>query len=125
MNAFVRKEVRLLLPAWIAAMLQPMLPSILWISGGHNMHSGVEPLLFAPLGFGVLLLGLASFGQEFSAGTFSILLAQPIPRINIWRIKTRLLALALFTVLTSFLLCFFVGGRTAFRDFFRGSPSSL
>ncbi len=104
MNALLRKEVRLLMPAWIAAMLQATLPSMLLISMGERMY-GTEVLLYAPFGFGVLLLALASFGQEFSAGTFSILLAQPVSRNKIWRIKISLLALAVFAVGLSFLFC--------------------
>ena len=39
---------------------------------------------------------LNSFGAEISAGTFSLLLAQPVSRHRIWRTKTWLLAAALF-----------------------------
>ena len=106
MNAILRKEVRLLMPAWIAALLQATLPSLFLISIGYRNHSDLGPLIFGPLGFGILLMGLASFGQEFSAGTFSILLAQPIPRRKIWRLKIGILSLASLTVLASFLICF-------------------
>jgi hypothetical protein len=53
---------------------------------------------------GVLLLSLTPFGQELNWGTFSILLAQPVSRTQIWRIKTRLLALALLLVFVAFFL---------------------
>ena len=98
MNALVRKEIRLLLPAWIAAMSLATLPSVLLSSMGATFHSDIGIFYYGPFGLGVLLLGLSSFGQEFSSGTFSILLAQPIPRIQIWRLKIKLLAASLLLV---------------------------
>ena len=105
MNALLRKEIRLLLPVWIAAVVQAVLPTLFFWGAFHQPPP--EVLLYVPFSLGVLLLGLSSFGYEFGTGTFSILLAQPIPRIQIWRLKTRLLALALASVWLS-LGCAFV-----------------
>jgi len=96
MNALVHKEVRLLLPVWIAAVVQAVLPTLFFWT--VNQELPPELLFYVPFGLGILLLGLSSFGYEFGIGTFSIYLAQPIPRLQIWRLKTRLLAGALFSV---------------------------
>ena len=107
MSALVKKEVRLLLPAWIAAMLLAVVPA--WISGAAwNMDysvnqaqsgfwlQGLVPMIFA---LGVLSLGLSSFGQEFSLGTFTVLLSQPAERSRVWWTKLLVLSLAFLTVL--------------------------
>jgi hypothetical protein len=104
MNAIVHKEIRSLLPMWIAALLLSTLPALVWIAFRQDMGASLEAVLFAPFGLGILMLALSSFGQEFSAGTFSILLAQPVPRIRIWRIKVVLLVVSLFAVAAAFLL---------------------
>src|ERR1700677_3613895 len=106
MSALVKKEVRLLLPAWIAAMLLAVVPA--WISGAAwNMDysvnqaqsgfwlQGLVPMIFA---LGVLSLGLSSFGQEFSLGTFTVLLSQPAERSRVWWTKLLVLSLAFLTV---------------------------
>jgi hypothetical protein len=53
---------------------------------------------------GVLLLSLTPFGQELNWGTFSILLAQPVSRKRLWRVKVLLLGLALFLVFVGLVL---------------------
>jgi ABC-type transport system involved in multi-copper enzyme maturation permease subunit len=104
MNALVHKEIRSLLPVWIAALLVSTLPALVWTGFRHEMGMSVEAVLFAPFGLGILMLALSSFGQEFGSGTFSILLAQPVPRIRIWRTKVVLLAISLIAVAAVFLL---------------------
>ncbi|MFO1489000.1 MAG: ABC transporter permease [Verrucomicrobiota bacterium] len=102
MNALVRKEIRLLLPLWLAAIAQAMLPALLFWDDWK--HAPMDILVYPAFVFGLMLVGLASFGQEFAAGTFSSLLAQPIPRRQLWRTKVRLLAGAMFAVWLSFFL---------------------
>jgi len=93
MNALIRKEIRLLRPAWIAALLLAAWPTFHF-----------RPLLIHEQGMalvfwlGSLVLGLTPFGREFTAGTFSLLLAQPMPRQRIWRVKVSLLAAAFVSV---------------------------
>ena len=97
MNWLIKKEIRLLLPAWIAAMLLAIVaPWILPVQYalGHSLGSLV--LLLFPLG--VLILAITPFGQEFNSGAISTLLAQPLDRQRIWRTKTTILALALLIV---------------------------
>lgn len=106
MNALVRKEIRSLLPAWLAALALVVVPELLvWIAK-HAQAAPPDPVLFWFFGFAVLLLSLASFGQEFSAGTFTMLLVQPIPRVRLWRIKLAVLAVALASIALLFLIGF-------------------
>jgi len=85
MNPLVKKEIRLLLPAWVIAMMLAIVPACLFGSG------------ISDYGFfgGIAILATASFGREFSLGTFSLLLAQPVPRRRFWLVKITALAFAI------------------------------
>jgi len=85
MNALVKKEIRLLAPGFIAGLL--MVGAIWLLPEGIGLNAGVWLFLCA-----MLMMALGAFGREFSAGTFPMLLAQPVSRIRIWRTKTGLLA---------------------------------
>jgi hypothetical protein len=106
MSALIKKEIRLLLPAWIAAMLLAVVPA--WFTGiawnldytaglaqSDFLLEGLVPLIFA---LGILFLGISPFGREFSQGTFTVLLSQPAERSRIWRTKISILVLAFLTV---------------------------
>lgn len=85
MNPLVRKEIRLILPFWVIAIFLAVLPSVLlplepWVTS-------LNEIIFWALGFGGVLLGLATFGQEFGLGTFQSLLAQPMERRQMWKAK--------------------------------------
>jgi hypothetical protein len=97
MSPLLRKETRMLLPAWIAALLAALTPLWRWQYG-----KGVSLLIFVAA---VLALALSPFGQEMSCGTFGLLLVQPEERRRFWKIKTRLLAMALASAWTLFALC--------------------
>ncbi len=101
MNALVKKEIRLLLPAWIAAMLLAIAPVwIFWKFDRGDMHE--LPLFPASIFLlGILFLGIAPFGQEFSFKTFTYALSQPVPRTHAWLVKTGVLATAFLSVLTA------------------------
>ena len=102
MNALLRKEVRLLLPSFSAALL---LSLGVWLMNSRvdvarsewRAFMTIFPFLLCPAM--IVMMALNSFGREISGGTFSLLLAQPISRVRVWRIKTALLAMALFVVL--------------------------
>jgi hypothetical protein len=94
MNAALRKEVRLLLPAWFVALAAATIP--IWVLGSDLQM--VEQMSFIFFAAGALLLSLSSFGLEMSYGTFPSLLAQPRPRVDTWQIKIGLLAVALALV---------------------------
>jgi hypothetical protein len=99
MNSLIKKEIRLLLPAWIVAMVlvifTPPIPGT-WILGTSGTPIGLI--------LGLLLLGLASFGQEFSSGSFSALLSHPMERGRIWNVKTRILFYAFALVFTGWVV---------------------
>lgn len=94
MNALLKKEIRLLLPSFLIGVALTfsnwLLPAN---STGFSTALFVLPFLFCPAM--AVMMALDSFGSEVSSGTFSNLLAQPVPRARIWRIKTILLAAAL------------------------------
>jgi ABC-type transport system involved in multi-copper enzyme maturation permease subunit len=97
MNPLIKKEIRLLLPAWVAAMLLAIVP--VWIASVWSNFPPQETL-YVPFAFdlGILLLSITSFGQEFSLGTFSIFLSQPTERRRVWLVKTTVLAVAFILV---------------------------
>ena len=101
MNALVKKEIRLLLPAWGTAMLLAAVPP--WFASEYP-PDGV--ITFAGLFAwgGAIILTVSSFGQEFSLGTFSLLLVQPLKRRRLWIVKTSVLAVAAAIVLVVFCL---------------------
>jgi hypothetical protein len=108
MNAALRKEIRLLLPAWIVALVAATVPA--WIMG---LDDQVCFILFAA---GALLLSLSSFGLEMSLGTFPSLLAQPRPRLDIWRLKIGLLAVGLLLVVMVAAFSWWLRMRTIFAE---------
>ena len=87
MNALVKKEIRLLLPSWLTVLsLAIFLP---WIWKPNGSVISWSPIVFF---FGSILIGVDSFGREFSLGTFSWLMSQPVERHKIWRNKIAVLA---------------------------------
>ena len=90
MNPLVKKEIRLLLPSWLViSSLAILLP---WFSCNNPFDFFVWMPLF--MFFGVILLAVDSFGREFSLGTFSSLMSQPMERRRIWRMKITVLFFA-------------------------------
>jgi hypothetical protein len=97
MNALVRKEIRILLPVWAGVMVL-LLGAICLTPGDALPHFSV-----GALAVGAILLGLWPFGQECGLGTFSHLLAQPVPRVRIWRVKMGVLGVAMVSMVGLFL----------------------
>jgi ABC-type transport system involved in multi-copper enzyme maturation permease subunit len=87
MNALVKKEIRLLLPSWLTVLLLGALLPWVWKPDGRVIT--VSPVV---LFFGAILIGVDSFGREFSLGTFSWLISQPVERRKIWCNKIIVLA---------------------------------
>jgi ABC-type transport system involved in multi-copper enzyme maturation permease subunit len=102
MNPFIKKEVRLLLPSWLAVLaLAVVSPWLLW-EDRDTALAGTPLFVF----FGLILLAVDSFGREFSLGTFTSLMSQPMARRQIWRTKmTMLLCAAALIYLAYFLSC--------------------
>jgi ABC-type transport system involved in multi-copper enzyme maturation permease subunit len=105
MNPLLKKEIRLLLPSFLASLLMAL---AIWLVPEDLDHSSffakiliIFPFLFCPVM--VVMMTLGAFGREFSSGTFSMLLAQPVPRARIWSAKT--LPLAVMVTLVWFVWC--------------------
>ena len=97
MNPLVKKEIRLLLPSWIVAMLLAMVQAI---TRPYNFY--IASLLF----FGLTIMALTTIGREASLNTFSSLLAQPAERLRIWQTKLSVLSVAFLTVFVVWLFSF-------------------
>jgi ABC-type Na+ efflux pump permease subunit len=103
MNPLVKKEIRLLMPGFLIGIALTFANCFFSSEGpnGFNGYAFFVSFIFCPAI--VLFMALNSFGSEISAGTFSMLLAQPVSRRRIWRTKTLLLGAALF--IGGFLWC--------------------
>jgi len=100
MNELLRKELRLLLPAWLAAMGMCVLPFLSTALNGFasDWREHLEFTVYAvPVACAVV--GISVFGREFSGGAFSLLLAQPCPRREFWNAKLWVLGGAVLTLL--------------------------
>jgi ABC-type transport system involved in multi-copper enzyme maturation permease subunit len=89
MNALVKKEIRLVLPGWLAVLLLETVQPWFWNDPDFTFEM-IAVIFF----FGINILAVDSFGREFSLGTFSSLLAQPVERGRIWRTKITVLLFA-------------------------------
>jgi ABC-type Na+ efflux pump permease subunit len=101
MNPLVKKEIRLLMPAWIVAMILATVPY--WIVEFFDADV-ITANVFRPpcfIMFGMLFLGITSFGSEISFKTFPLLLSQPVPRGRIWWTKISLLGTAFLSILAA------------------------
>src|ERR1039457_6706923 len=97
MNPLVKKEIRLLLPSFIVAVLLAMVQAI---TRPYDFY--VTSLLF----FGLTIMALTTIGREASLNTFSSLVALPAERIRIWTTKLSVLAAAFLTVFLVWLAAF-------------------
>lgn len=96
MSGLLRKEIRLLLPAWVTAMLLVVAPILLGRLIDDNYPTGVTNMLTVfGIAIGCVIIGLAGMGREIAARTFSLMLAQPQPRADYWRAKMQVLLVAL------------------------------
>jgi len=102
MTPLLKKEIRLLLPAWLAVVvIEALVP---WF--GRDVDWNVSALTPVALFFGIILLAVDSFGREFSLGTFSSLMVQPMDRRQVWQTKITLLLLAVGLVFcANFISC--------------------
>ena len=89
MSPLVKKEIRLLLPAAIVALLLA-LPAF--------VTRRDDPFPIYLLFVGMVMMALSTFGRETSLNTFSSLLAQPAERTKIWQTKLSVLFAAFIIV---------------------------
>lgn len=121
MNAFVKKEVRLLLPNFLfaaaVALTLPFFRNHADSSFGGIIYNFALFVFFPAM---IVMLALSVFGVEMSAGTFSNLLTQPVARQKIWETKITLLGLALLGLATlwckTFLMSTAGSGHNATND---------
>ena len=98
MNALIRKEIRLLLPSFVIGLLLALsmwlIPDDPGLAPDFDASLGVLAFLVSPAM--LVMMTLSSIGRELSAGTFSLLLSQPVSRSRVWWTKTLLLAAAVW-----------------------------
>jgi ABC-type transport system involved in multi-copper enzyme maturation permease subunit len=114
MNPLIKKEIRLLLPCCLislalafASCFLPTNPNNYW-----GMFLAGFPFLLCPAM--VVILALESFGVEISSGIFTSLLAQSVPRQQIWRTKSTLLLAAMVIILVAWWTSFFLNASVRF-----------
>ncbi len=97
MSPLVKKEIRLLLPSWIIALLLALIQAI---TRPYDLY--VVMLLFV----GMTMMALTTIGREISLNTFSAMLAQPAERTRIWQIKLSVLAVVFLITFGVWLLAY-------------------
>jgi ABC-type transport system involved in multi-copper enzyme maturation permease subunit len=97
MNPLLKKEIRLLLPGFLAILLLEVVQPWFWTEPEDSFESA--PFIFF---FGIAILAVGSFGREFSLGTFQSLLSQPIDRRQLWRTKITVLIFATALIFATF-----------------------
>jgi hypothetical protein len=94
MSALVRKEIRLLLPAYALAMALAIAPVWLWPARSHDRMAFSSVAFW----FAAILLPLSSWGREFNLRMFGLMLAQPATANRIWWTKIAVLGVAMATL---------------------------
>jgi ABC-type transport system involved in multi-copper enzyme maturation permease subunit len=99
----IEKEIRLLLPAFAAALALAIVPVWLLPLGTYDYQNDglLEASLFL---FGIVLLVLSSYGREIGLKTVPFILAQPLERARIWWTKIEVLAVMLSLAFDAWLL---------------------
>ncbi|NJM54647.1 MAG: hypothetical protein HC841_00820 [Verrucomicrobiae bacterium] len=97
MNALLKKELRLLLPASLLALPLALLTPWILLAAQFLRADfiGAAFTTFAVCILLMMLLASAAFGLEFSHGTFDAFLAQPVPRRRLFVTKCAALGIAL------------------------------
>ena len=114
MKPLYAKEIRLLQPAYLMALLLAVVP--VWLLP-RQPYDSPENVALVPFTFGVVMLALSGFGREFGMQTFALQLAQPVERRRIWRAKSSLLAAAIASVFVAWCLCCWACLHTVSRSF--------
>lgn len=114
MSPLIKKEIRLLLPAWSVAMVLALISPLIYTVS--SPYAGSLDFFFRLLfSIAVLLLGISSFGQELNPGLFTVLLSQPVERRRLWNAKIATLIVAFILVwvaaVVSFLVRFHIVSR--------------
>src|SRR5215510_11789255 len=102
MNALtlrIMKEVRLILWTWVAVVALALLP--LFTSSSYPILELADRIGFL---VGIPLLAVIPIGRELEEGTLSLLLSQPVTRIQLWLQKFAISAVAVITACLVFAL---------------------
>jgi ABC-type transport system involved in multi-copper enzyme maturation permease subunit len=99
MNALIKKEIRLLLPSWLAVLTLETMQTWFWEEPDRGIMFGCYIFYF-----GIIMLAVNSFGREFSLGTFQLLISQPKERIQIWHTKITVLFIAAGLVFVAYFI---------------------
>src|SRR5437762_7602323 len=91
MSPLAAKEICLLLPAYVTALLLAIVP--VWLLPNDPANTPAAIALY-PFWFGAAIVAISSFGREFGLKTFPFILAQPLARTRIWWTKVGVLAVA-------------------------------
>lgn len=89
MSILLGKEIRCILPTWLAAIVA------LAGAAAASRLGGPRPLLNPLYGVMTILLAASSFGSEFQYKTMSLLISHPIDRARLWKSKMMVLSPAL------------------------------
>jgi hypothetical protein len=116
MNANTRlrlwKETRALLPMWAAVAVWIAAPFLLPVN---------DPLPYAFSGFlfGCAVLGPVCVGHEFTHRTMGVLLAQPVPRRQLWREKLAVTGVAVVSLSLLLVLAIQLGSTPGLEEVIR------
>jgi hypothetical protein len=92
----IRKEVRALLPVWLACAAA-IVAALLWEYGGHRGRI-LAPFPILAYILGSVALGALSMGHEYTGRTLALLLSQPIDRRRLYVLKLAVLISMLLTL---------------------------
>jgi ABC-type transport system involved in multi-copper enzyme maturation permease subunit len=101
MNTLVKKEIRLLLPAFVGALALGIVP--IWLVRYERWNPNPQWPFYLCL-FGIVLLALSSFGRELGLKTLPFILTQPVERARMWRTKIKVLAVSVAVIYIAWLV---------------------
>src|SRR3954447_23798630 len=99
MNRRLGKEIRCILPAAMGALVIPMGIQVC-LGHTHFFRNDGIPIFAMFIAF----VAASSFGSEWSNGTFTFLLTQPIGRTGLWNYKLAVLGVAIISISIAFAL---------------------
>ncbi len=110
----LRKEVRLITPEWITALILATSPLVCFALGHAGSFRNPNELAHGPFPMLLLYLGCAIvatavFGKENLYGTTNQLLTQPTLRSRIWQKKILLALSAIASIVIVYILAFVLG----------------
>jgi hypothetical protein len=99
MNRRLGKEIRCIMPAAMGALVIPM-GIQLCLGHTHFFRNDGIPIFALFIAF----VAASSFGSEWSNGTFTLLLTQPISRTGLWNYKLAVLSVTIISISIAFAL---------------------